>query len=76
MKFGTKEIEAAPKGWIYMWGAYTYNDGFEPNRRATFCHRYNRSTLRKGADKDDPSSGYGIPADDGRIHRFGNTEEV
>ena len=78
MMFGTKEIElnpTKPTGWIYVWGAYTYNDGFVPNRFATFCHRYNRSALRKGASENDPPSRHGIPAENGRIHRFGNTEQ-
>jgi len=49
-------------------GAYTYDDGFVSNRHTTFCHRYNRKTLRK------LDHGYGIPASDARLHRFGNTE--
>jgi len=74
MKFGTKQVELPPTGWIYVWGAYTYDDGFGSNQFAKFCHRYNRSTLRKEVDKSAPDDGYGIPADDGRIHRFGNKE--
>lgn len=70
MKFGTKEIELRDTGFVYVWGAFTYDDGFVPDRFATFCHRYNRSDLRKG-----PDSGYGISADQARIHRFGNTEQ-
>jgi hypothetical protein len=76
MKFGTKEIELLPEsGWIYVWGAYTYDDGFEADQFARFCHRYNRKALRKEMDKSDPDSGHGIPADDGRLHRFGNSRE-
>jgi hypothetical protein len=68
MKFGTKDIELPATGWIYVWGAYTYDDGFVSDRYATFCHRYNRRVLRK------QDYGYGIPASDARLHRFGNTE--
>jgi hypothetical protein len=70
MKFGTKEFEVPAVGWIYLWGAFTYDDGFVPDRFATFCHRYNRGALRKVSH-----SGHGISADDARIHRFGNTEQ-
>ena len=75
MKSGTKEIQLPETGWIYVWGAYTYHDGFERNQSARFCHRYNRRSLRREMDKRDPESGYGIPAEDGRLHRFGNAEE-
>jgi hypothetical protein len=75
MKFGTGEVKLPPTGWIYVWGAYTYHNGFDQNPPAKFCHRYNRSALRKDIDKSDPENGYGIPADDGRLHRFGNTEK-
>jgi hypothetical protein len=70
MKFGTRDIELQPTGWIYVWGAYTYDNGFEPNQFARFCHRYNRKTLRTDKDKSE------IPADDGRLHRFGNSESA
>jgi hypothetical protein len=75
MKFGTPEIKLPDTGWIYVWGAYTYEDGFGRDQLARFCHHYNRSALRVDMDKTAPDSGYGIPADDGRIHRFGNTEK-
>jgi len=75
MKFGTKEIKLPETGWIYVWGAYTYNDGFEQHQPTRFCHRYNRSALRKEMDERDREGGYGIPAADGRLHRFGNSEK-
>jgi hypothetical protein len=75
MKFGTKELKLPESGWIYVWGAYTYDDGFDADQFARFCHRYNRKALRKEMDKSDPDSGHGIPADDGRLHRFGNSRE-
>jgi hypothetical protein len=70
MRFGTKDVQlpASATGWVYVWGAYTYDDGFVSDRYATFCHRYNRKALRR------LDHGYAIPASDARLHRFGNTE--
>jgi hypothetical protein len=67
-KFGTDDIRLADTGWIYVWGAYTYDDGFESNRYARFCHRYNRESLRKLDHRHE------IPATDARLHHFGNEE--
>src|SRR4051794_5119976 len=38
---GTRAI-AVPKrsGWLYVWGAVRYDDGFTPGRMTRFCHRY------------------------------------
>jgi hypothetical protein len=76
MTFGTGEIDlsSSEPTWIYVWGAYTYDDGFVRDRRASFCHRYNGKALRKGANKEDPPSGHGISAIHARLHRYGNEE--
>jgi hypothetical protein len=66
IKFGTDKITLQPKGWIFVWGAVNYHDGFESGRVTRFCHRYNRAVLRR------VNGGYGIPRDFGRVHRYGN----
>jgi hypothetical protein len=66
MKFGTSELALPPTGWIYVWGAVSYDDGITPGQITKFCHRYNRRVLRR------VNGGYGIPRDYGRVHRYGN----
>ena len=39
-----KAVLNAKKGYIYVWGSVTYEDGFGVNRWLTFCHRYTCET--------------------------------
>jgi hypothetical protein len=38
------------KGWVYVWGIVTYNDGFVDGRITRFCHRYNLKRSRPSKD--------------------------
>jgi hypothetical protein len=38
------------KGWVYVWGIVTYNDGFVDGRIIRFCHRYNLKRFQPGKD--------------------------
>jgi hypothetical protein len=38
------------KGWVYVWGVVTYNDGFVDGRITRFCHRYNLKRLQPSTD--------------------------
>lgn len=50
------------RAWLYVWGRIRYYDGFRDGRFIDFCHRYN---LRG-------TSGYDLPAENGRYHEHGN----
>ncbi len=38
---GGRAVLTAGRGFIYVWGKVTYEDGFGEPRWLTFCHRYN-----------------------------------
>jgi hypothetical protein len=71
MTLGTKSITLDPAGFVYVVGRVGYSDGFDKKRFTTFCHRYNRSALRKV----EGSTGHRITAEDGRYHSKGNSAD-
>jgi hypothetical protein len=45
------------KGYLYIWGKITYDDGFGESRWLTFCHRYNCASPRNSQGGIDPKYG-------------------
>jgi hypothetical protein len=52
------------KGFLYIWGRVTYEDGFKQTRWLDFCHRYNCASPR--------NSEGGIDQKYGRYHHYHN----
>jgi len=62
-----KAVLKAKKGYLYVWGRITYEDGFGSNRWLTFCHRYPCETVESA-----PGSTERIDARHARHHHEHN----
>jgi len=65
---GTRSIPV-PKneGWLYVWGAVRYDDGYTKNRVTRFCHRYPCEKLSRT-----PEGGSIIDVEPARYHENSN----
>ena len=59
MSLGTGALEGGVQrlnqqtGFIFVWGRFTYDDGFGVSRWLTFCHRYNCGPERASGGRID-----------------------